>query len=384
MKLGELCDLVRGSSPRPKSDMRFYGGTVPRLMVADLTRDGKLVSARIDTLTELGAKQSRPMTQGDVVIAVSGAPGLPAILAHDACIHDGFVGLRKLDRKRLNADFLYAYLIFIRATNSGQAVGAIFKNLTSDQIKGIEIPELPLAEQKRIAGILDAADALRAKRRQSLAQLDALLQSTFSNLFGNPVTNSMGWETCLLESIANKITDGTHKTPVYKDSGVEFLSAKDLKGGGIAWGTGKFISASEHCELVKRCNPALGDILLAKSGSLGNVAIVDRLHEFSLFESLCLIKHNREKVEGTFLIGLLRSPSMLSHLLGKNKGVAIKHLHLVDVRNLRIPLPPLPLQRRFAAIVESVERQKARQRAHLAELDALFAALQHRAFRGEL
>ena len=252
------------------------------------------------------------------------------------------------------------------------------------RLKRLEVVVPPLAEQKRIARILDAADALRAKRRESLSQLDSLLQSTFLDLFGDPVSNPMGWEICSLESVTDKITDGTHKTPFYKNSGVEFLSAKDLKDGGIAWGTGKFISESEHHELVKRCNPEFGDILLAKSGSLGNVAIIDRNHQFSLFESLCLIKHIRKKVEGSFLIGLLRSPAMLAHLLGKNKGVAIKHLHLVDVRNLQIPLPPLPLQRRFAAIVESVERQKARQRAHLAELDALFASLQHRAFRGEL
>jgi type I restriction enzyme S subunit len=75
---------------------------------------------------------------------------------------------------------------------------------------------------------------------------------------------------------------------------------------------------------------------------------------------------------------------MLAHLLGKNKGIAIKHLHLIDVRNLKIPLPPLDLQREFARRVAVVEKLKTAQRAALAELDALFASLQHRAFRGEL
>ncbi len=75
---------------------------------------------------------------------------------------------------------------------------------------------------------------------------------------------------------------------------------------------------------------------------------------------------------------------MQVHLLGKNKGVAVKHLHLVDVRGLKILIPPLNQQRRFAAIVESVEQQKTRHRAHLAELDTLFASLQSRAFRGDL
>ena len=91
MRLGNLCEIVRGSSPRPKEDPRFNGGSVPRLMVADVTRDGKYVTPRIDSLTKEGAALSRPMQKGDLVIAVSGNPGLPAILEIDACIHDGFV-----------------------------------------------------------------------------------------------------------------------------------------------------------------------------------------------------------------------------------------------------------------------------------------------------
>ena len=201
MKLGDLCEVVRGSSPRPKSDPRFYGGPVPRLMVSDLTRDGKVVSASTDSLTELGATKSRPMKKGDVVIAVSGAPGLPAILAHDACIHDGFVGLRDLDNRRVNGDFLFAYLMFVKATSISRAVGAIFKNLTTDQIRGIEIPDLPLSEQKRIAEILDQAQALRAKRRAALALLDELTQSIFLDMFGDPVSNSKGWDVRSLSTV---------------------------------------------------------------------------------------------------------------------------------------------------------------------------------------
>ena len=189
MKFGEVCEIVRGSSPRPKSDPRFYRGPVPRFMGSDLKRDGKVVFAGTDSLTELVAMQSRPMKKGEVVIAVSGAPGLPAILAHDACIHDGCVGRRNLDQRRLNEDVLFAYLIFVKATSSSRAVGAIFKNLTTDQIRSIEVPDLPLSEQKRIAEILDRAEALRGKRRAALTLLDELTQSIFLDMFGDPIEN---------------------------------------------------------------------------------------------------------------------------------------------------------------------------------------------------
>ena len=91
------------------------------------------------------------MRRGDLVIAVSGAPGLPAILETDCCIHDGFVGLRDLDTTRVVPEFLFRFLNHIREVNSNSAVGAIFKNLTSDQVRDITLPLPPLHEQKRIA-----------------------------------------------------------------------------------------------------------------------------------------------------------------------------------------------------------------------------------------
>ena len=263
-------------------------------------------------------------------------------------------------------------------------VGSTQVHIRNSQFLQVPIPLPPLAEQKRIAGILDAADALRAKRREALAQLDTLLQSTFLDMFGDPVTNLMEWEVSTLGAVSHKITDGTHKTPRYTEVGIEFLSAKDLKENGVCWGTGKFISEQEHSQLIKRCNPELGDILLAKSGTLGSVAVIDRAHDFSLFESLCLIKHDRSRLGASFLCTMIATQSMQRLLLRKNKGVAVKHLHLVDIRSLEVLLPPLGEQRRFADIADAIELQKGRMRDHLTELDALFASLQSRAFNGEL
>lgn len=147
--LERLCELVRGSSPRPQGDSRFFGGSVPRLMIADITRDGMSVTPQIDSLTEEGAKKSRPMPAGSVVMAVSGAVGLPAILAVDACIHDGFVGFRNLG-KNILPQFLYWFLFVNRAENRSQGTGAIWVNLTTDQVKRFLIPVPPMALQLQL------------------------------------------------------------------------------------------------------------------------------------------------------------------------------------------------------------------------------------------
>lgn len=150
LNLDEVCEIVRGSSPRPKSDKRYYGGAIPRLMVADITRDGMYVSPKIDFLTEEGAKLSRPMKKGDLVIVVSGQPGICSILNIDACIHDGIVGLRNLDNKKILTEFAFLILSSSKDLNNKQSVGAVFLNLKTDQIKNLKIPIPSLEIQKRI------------------------------------------------------------------------------------------------------------------------------------------------------------------------------------------------------------------------------------------
>ena len=105
----DVATVVRGSSPRPQGDIRYYGGNIPRLMVSDVTRDGMYVTPKIDFLTEEGATKSRPMKKGDFIIAVSGDPGEPCILSVDACIHDGFVGFRNLDISKVFTPYLYRF-----------------------------------------------------------------------------------------------------------------------------------------------------------------------------------------------------------------------------------------------------------------------------------
>ena len=148
-KLEELCNLVRGSSPRPKGDKRYYGGKIPRLMISDITRDGMYTSPKKDTLTEIGARLSRPMKKGNVIMAVSGNPGLPTILAIDACIHDGFVGFKDLSSSIL-PEFLYLLLLYYKDTNNMQSIGAVFKNLNTNQIKHFNIPVPSIQVQKQI------------------------------------------------------------------------------------------------------------------------------------------------------------------------------------------------------------------------------------------
>ena len=182
VNLEDFCTIVRGSSPRPKGDSRYYGGSIPRLMVADITRDGMYATPQIDSLTAEGATKSRPMNKGDVIITVSGNPGLPTILVVDACIHDGFVGLREI-HDNVNREYLYWILLSQHQTNGLQSVGAIFKNLTTHQIKEFKIPLPPLTIQQAIVAEIQTEQSLVAANRELIGRLEKKIRAAIARVW---------------------------------------------------------------------------------------------------------------------------------------------------------------------------------------------------------
>ena len=161
------------------------------------------------------------------------------------------------------------------------------------------------------------------------------------------------WRWVYIGNIATKITDGTHKTPHYTENGIRFVSAKDIVTGNLSFENCKFISPEEHAQLFSRCNPEKGDVLISKSGSIGTVVLNNYSYPFSLFESLALVKYDQENVYGQYLKYAIRNA--FSYLNRDNiRGVAVKHLPLESIINMRIPLPPLAEQKRIVAKLEQL------------------------------
>ena len=267
--------------------------------------------------------------------------------------------------------------------------GSTRAKLTKAGAFKIQIPLPALAEQKRIAGILDAADALRAKRREALAQLDSLLQSTFLDMFGDPVTNPMGWPPTSLAAISEELRDGPFgsnlKTSHYVESGVRVIRLQNIGVGEIRNDDLAFISEEHFASLPRNhCQP--GDVIIGTMGDPNlRACIVPLALARALNKADCiLMRVDMTKVDAIYVCWLLNNPCTVSMALRLVRGQTRGRISLRRLKELQIHLPPIDLQLRFAAIVKSVEQQKAIQRAHLAELDTLFASLQSRAFRGDL
>jgi len=248
----------------------------------------------------------------------------------------------------------------------------------------------PIAEQKRIAGILDAADALRVKRRDAIANLDTLLQSTFLTLFGDPITNPMGWDSLPMKKLlAEKSINGAYyPKEMYTDNGIRMVHMADAFYGVVAIDRVKRVNAPDRD--VEKYGLYSSDILVSRrslnyEGSAKPCLIPD-LSEPLIFESsLIRVRPDQTRVLTIYLYHYLQNNRARGkYVFPLVTRSTISGINQSNLMKVKVILPDLDRQQEFATIVESIAKQKAQQRAHLAELDTLFASLQSRAFNGEL
>ncbi|MFV0209259.1 restriction endonuclease subunit S [Empedobacter falsenii] len=160
------------------------------------------------------------------------------------------------------------------------------------------------------------------------------------------------WTWCRLEEISSIITDGTHHTPTYFEDGIKFLSSRNVTGGYINWDLLKYIDKEQHIEMQKRVSPKIDDILLAKNGTTGIAALVDRDEVFDIYVSLALIRTlNANK---KFILRVINSPYSKEQFDSRLRGVGVKNLHLNQIREVIVPLPPLEIQERIVAKLDEL------------------------------
>ena len=193
----------KGASPRPKGDVRYYNGDIPRLMVEDVTRDGKYVVPSVDSLTEEGAKLSRPMKSGDLTVVCSGTVGIPSFLKVDACIHDGFLGLINF-KNNIDKEYIYYQLIKLKKTIDDSAThGGIFTNLTVSGFSDLEI-KIPSSDKKKIEiiKILSDFDRLLKSLNVLLDKKQRVKQAIINKLF-NEKLDTKTWKKIILGDICD-------------------------------------------------------------------------------------------------------------------------------------------------------------------------------------
>jgi type I restriction enzyme, S subunit len=301
----------------------------------------------------------------------------------------GFVCALRAKPEKLDARYLYHWFSSPRIQSTLRSFGrqtTNISNLDINRCEKLSIPLPPLSEQKRIAEILDRAESLRRQRRAALALLDELTQSIFLDMFGDPVSNPMGWDSCELSEICEEISDINHKMPKAVANGVPFISAKDLTNDGrLSFDDVKYVSQTDFEDYSRKSCPRKGDIIYSRIGvNLGKARIVEVNFPFLVSYSCCIIRPIVSKVGLSFLCHLMDSPFMLKQAHRGVRAIAVPDLGLGEIKRFKVILPPMKLQQDFEDCIGRLEAIKTLHRAGLAQLNQLFASLQHRAFRGEL
>ena len=290
----------------------------------------------------------------------------------------------KVLKPKLDSDakFLFYALTSLEIPNAGYSRHFKF-------LKRQRIPLPPLTEQKRIVKILDAADALRTQRREAIAQLDALVQSTFLEMFGDPVQNPKGWPTTKL-SECGEVQGGLQVTSARKKLPLErpYLRVANVFRGFLKLSEIKTIRLKEaeyfRTELKK------DDLLIVEGHGnpqeIGRCAIWDGSIENCVHQNhIIRLRLDGSQVLPSFCSNFLNSEGGRRFLVRSGRTTSgLNTISVSKVRSTPALAPPLELQQQFAQIVESIEDQKTKHQQHLAQLDDLFACLQQRAFNGEL
>ena len=390
MPIGELVKPVRSWNPQTNGEGRFDYIDLSSVDKAEK----KILSVETIECKEAPSRARQLVAAGDILVATV-RPNLNGVAMAFDC-HDGMTAstgytVLRPDPSVLDGKYLFHWVKTPRFIKKmvDVAAGANYPAVSDKKVKESEIPLPPLPEQKRIAKILDAADALRAKRRESLAQLDALLQSTFLEMFGDPVENPKGWPLHSLPKLALHFCDGPFgsnlKSSHYVEDGVRVIRLQNIGVGELLDHDLAFIS-EEHYQSLPRNHCRPGDVVIGTLGdpNLRACVIPESLPE-SLNKADCLLfRPNPDRVLSSYVSWLLNCPALVASSAGLVRGQTRGRISLGRLKTMRVPTPPLAKQMEFDQGVNRVKDHQSALAKQVEELDALFDSLQQSAFAGQL
>lgn len=369
VRLGDVCTINMGQSPSSESynDVKdgipFYQGNAD---FGEVHPEARLYCN----------KPVKIANKNDVLLSVRAPIGALNIANEKCCIGRGLCAITENENISY---YKYIYYALKRKKEEliAKGTGSTFKAINKTSIESIKIPLPPLDVQKHIANILDKTQEIIDGHKKQLAELDDLIKAVFYEMFGDPVANEKGWEIKTLKDVCNKITDGTHHSPLnYEKGDYKYITAKNIKKDGFDLSQLTYVTKADHKEIYSRCNPQFGDILYIKDGVTTGIAQINTLHEeFSMLSSIALLKQKREIVNNYYLREVLNNDIMYAHVRRNMGGAAITRLTIKKIELIQIPLPPLTLQTKFANIVTKIEEEKTLVKQAITESEHLFNSL---------
>ncbi|GAB5390152.1 MAG: restriction endonuclease subunit S [Alphaproteobacteria bacterium] len=385
VRLSDVCDTGSGRTPSRKRP-EYFGGGVPWIKSGDLT-DG-LVEHTSESVTE-SAVQDNSMTllpQQSLLIAMYGATvGKLGISAMPATTNQAVCHIVP-DETSCSQRYLFHYLRAQRPAIISLGSGGAQPNISQKIIRELKIPLPPLAEQERIAGILDQAEQLRRLRRRALDRLNTLTQSIFHEMFGDPADNRHDFPICQIGDMLEDVRYGSSKKANTDGHGLPILRM-----GNITYEGRIDLTDLKHLELNDKELPKhtvqSGDLLFNRTNSkelVGKTAVFDQPETMAFAGYLIRARTNKDG-NPHYISGYLNSAHGKATLRNMcNNIVGMANINAKKFQGVKILVPPIELQQVYAARIAGMRDVEAQFLKQNREADTLFASLQQRAFAGEL
>jgi len=384
-RLGDIFEIARGGSPRPiEKFLTKDPDGINWIKIGDATASGKYIELTKEKIKPEGVTKSRSVYPGDFLLTNSMSFGRPYIMATEGCIHDGWLGLKPRNASSVDHNYFYHLLGSNEIYNklSARAAGSTVKNLNMEIVSHIDIMVPPLDEQRRIAAILDKADALRRKRKRTFDLIESARNSFIESSFE---FNSGGNVGTLGECLEFITTGGRNWSKYYSEVGSRFIRSLDVQMNGISNDEVVYVSAPENAE-ARRTRTMQGDVLLTVTGSrIGRVAeLPEQLVGSYVSQHVAILRLNHAKLRSKFLSFFLSSRQGQRQIQKWQYGQTKPGLNFRQIEAFTIPQISIDLQARLEKAIARFESEKNKKELHHVGLRNLFSSLQHRAFTGQL
>ncbi|MFV8352567.1 restriction endonuclease subunit S [Flavobacterium sp. XS2P14] len=390
IELHKVCKIGNGFAFKSED---YLKAGIPLLRISNINNG--VVNFKDDTIcvaeNYLETKKDFIVEKGDVVIALSGATtGKYGIyISNEPALLNQRIGIIKSNvSKKLDSKYFYFYLNILKDEILRKAGGAAQPNISTKEIGILEIPLPNLPTQQKIATILDKADELRQYNKQLIEKYDALTQSLFLDMFGDPVNNEKGWEKKKLGDLG-VFKNGLNYSKSANGKKVKILGVGDFKD---YWKISNYDNLSIiEIESFPSKDFLLedGDLIFVRSN--GNKDLVGRCliaypnGEKVTYSGFCIrFRKNNSHLNEMYLVQLMRNKLFKKYIFKNGRGANIQNINQELLSNIEIQLPPLNLQNQFAERVQLIEIQKQQAQEALAKSENLFQSLLQRAFKGEL
>ena len=264
------------------------------------------------------------------------------------------------------------------------SVGSLSPTVNWGKLKDLEF-ELPnIEEQQELSKLLWAAEETKQKYMKLLNKTNKLEYIEYLECFGG--IHNPKYKVLNLDDICEIIKDGTHYTPQYtedKKNGVKFLSSKDVITGKIDWENTKYIPKDLHIKLYERVAPKYEDILLAKNGTTGIAALVDRNETFDIYVSLCLLRIKKD-YDVNYVLKVINLPDTKQQFDSHLKGIGVPNLHISEIKKVKLIIPPLVEQRKYAIFANKIDKIKCDLNKLIVDVDSLKKRLLNEVFEKEV